>query len=53
MLKKQVRSYDETFSAWDAIKHYFHLGENNADQLADYRMRAHSQIEQGTSVENT
>ena len=35
------------------IKYYFRQDGNTADQLADYRMRAHSQIEQGISVENT
>lgn len=35
------------------IKYYFRQEGNTADQLADYRMRAHSQIEQGIAVEDT
>ena len=34
------------------IKYYFRLDGNTADQLADYTMRARSQIEQGVSAEN-
>ena len=35
------------------IKYYFRQTGNTADELADYRMRAHSQIEQGVSEQNT
>lgn len=34
------------------IKYYFQLGENTAEQLADYRLRAVAQISEGISKEN-
>lgn len=34
------------------IKYYFRLGENTADQLADYRQRAWAQISESVSREN-
>lgn len=34
------------------IKYFYQEGDNTADQLADYRNRVNSQIEQGISQEN-
>jgi hypothetical protein len=34
------------------IKYFFRNGENTADQLADYRLRALHQINHGQSQEN-